>query len=140
MLSKYRQRQVLNFSLERLRRHLIAPPAHGWIKTYRFLFDLSQNDLARLMGVSQRRIDAIEENEINSRIEIATLIKIAEIFDSELRYFLIPKRPLEEIRKAVIHKSFQQKFGSSDLATLASNKKIERLKLRGIYGQDPTLY
>jgi transcriptional regulator with XRE-family HTH domain len=126
MLSKYRQRQVLNFNLERLRRYLITPPAHGWIKTYRYLFDLSQNDLARLMGVSQKRIDAIEENEIKNCIEIATLIKIAEIFDSELRYFLIPRRSLEDIR--------------SDLATLASNKKIERLKLRGIYGQDPTLY
>jgi transcriptional regulator with XRE-family HTH domain len=92
------------------------------------------------MGVSQKRIDAIEENEIKNCIEIATLIKIAEIFDSELRYFLIPRRSLEDIRKSVIHNSFQQKFGSSDLATLASNKKIERLKLRGIYGQDPTLY
>ena len=51
------------------------------------------------MGVSQKRIDAIEENEIKNCIEIATLIKIAEIFDSELRYFLIPRRSLEDIRK-----------------------------------------
>ena len=110
MLSKYRQRQVLNFNLERLKRYLIAPPTHGWIKTYRYLFDLSQNDLARLMGVSQKRIDAMEDNEVNSRIEIGTLIKVAEIFESELRYFFVPKRPLEEIRKSVIHKSYQQQY------------------------------
>ena len=140
MLSKYRQRQVLNFNLERLKRYLIAPPTHGWIKTYRYLFDLSQNDLARLMGVSQKRIDVIEENEIKNQIEIATLIKVAEIFDSELRYFFIPKRPLEEIRKSVIHKSFQQKHIHPELALLATSKKLRRLHLRSTYGQDPTLF
>ena len=140
MLSKYRQRQVLTFNLERLKRYLIAPPAHGWIKTYRYLFDLSQNDLARLMGVSQKRIDAIEENEVNSRIEIGTLIKVAEIFESELRYVLIPKRPLEDIRKSVIHKSYQQKYAHEEVALLATTKKLRRLHLRSVYGQDPTLF
>lgn len=140
MLSKYRQRQVLNFNLERLKRYLMAPPTHGWIKTYRYLFDLSQNDLARLMGVSQKRIDAIEENEINHRIEIATLIKVAEIFDSELHYFFMPKKSLEDIRKSVIHKSYQQKYAHEELALLATTKKLRRLHLRSVYGQDPTLF
>lgn len=140
MLSKYRQRQVLNFNLERLKRYLMAPPTHGWIKTYRYLFDLSQNDLARLMGVSQKRIDVIEENEIKNQIEIATLIKVAEIFDSELRYFFIPQRPLEEIRKSVIHKSYQQQYGHEELALVATTKKLRRLHLRSVYGQDPTLF
>ncbi|MBU3643549.1 MAG: helix-turn-helix domain-containing protein [Candidatus Nanopelagicaceae bacterium] len=140
MLSKYRQRQVLNFNLERLKRYLITEPTHGWIKTYRYLFDLSQNDLARLMNVSQKRIDVIEDNEINSRIEIATLIKVAEIFDSELRYLLIPRKPLEEIRESLIHKSLQLKLVSDDLANTAYRKKIDRLRLRGIYGQDPMLF
>ena len=140
MLSKYRQRQVLTFNLERLKRYLIAPPAHGWIKTYRYLFDLSQNDLARLMGVSQKRIGAIEENEINNRIEIATLIKVAEIFDSELRYFFVPRKPLEDIRKSVIHKSYQQKYAHEEVALLATTKKLRRLHLRSVYGQDPTLF
>ena len=140
MLSKYRQRQVLNFNLERLKRYLMAPPTHGWIKTYRYLFDLSQNDLARLMGVSQKRIDAMEENEVNSRIEIGTLIKVAEIFESELHYFFVPKRPLEEIRKSVIHKSYQQQYEHEELALVATTKKLRRLHLRSVYGQDPTLF
>ena len=140
MLSKYRQRQVLNFNLERLKRYLMAPPAHGWIKTYRYLFDLSQNDLARLMGVSQKRVDAMEENEVNSRIEIGTLIKVAEIFESELHYFFVPKRPLEEIRKSVIHKSYQQQYEHEELALVATTKKLRRLHLRSVYGQDPTLF
>jgi transcriptional regulator with XRE-family HTH domain len=118
----------------------MAPPTHGWINTYRYLFDLSQNDLARLMGVSQKRIDAIEENEVNNRIELATLQKVAEIFDSELHYFFLPKKSLEDIRKSVIHKSYQQKYAHEDLALLATTKKLRRLHLRSVYGQDPTLF
>ena len=140
MLSKFRQRQKLSLDLERLRRYAVAVPMYGWIKTYRYLFDLSQSDLGRLMGVSQRRIDYIEENEASSRIELSTLNRIAEVFESELYYIFVPKKPLEEIRRNVINKSYQQKYGCDVLADRATEKKISRLKLRGIYGQDPTLF
>jgi len=140
MLSKYRQRQVLSLDLERLRRHAVATPMYGWIKTYRYLFDLSQTDLGRLLGVTQKRIDLIEENEGQGRIELATLNRIAEVFDSELYYIFIPKKPLEEIRKDVINKSYQQKYGCEVKAARATDYKISRLKLRGIYGHDPTLF
>ena len=113
---------------------------YGWIKTYRYLFDLSQSDLGHLLGVSQRRIDYIEENEAGGRIELSTLNRIAEVFESELYYIFIPKKPLEEIRKEVINKSYQQKYGCDVLANRATEKKISRLKLRGIYGQDLTLF
>ena len=140
MLSKYRQRQVLSIDLERLRRYAVAAPMYGWIKTYRYLFDLSQTDLGRLLGVTQKRIDFIEENESSGRIELATLNRIAEVFDSELYYIFIPKKPLEDIRKDVINKSYQQKYGCDVLADRATQNKISRLRLRGIYGQDPTLF
>ena len=113
---------------------------YGWIKTYRYLFDLSQTDLGRLLGVTQKRIDFIEENESSGRIELATLNRIAEVFDSELYYIFIPRRQLEEIRKDVINKSYQQKYGCDVLADRATHNKISRLRLRGIYGQDPTLF
>lgn len=140
VLSKFRQRQVLNFKLERLQRYVVAVPMHGWVRTYRYLFDLSQSDLARLMGVTQRRVDYIEDGEAQGRIELSTLNKIAEIFDSELYYLFIPKKPLEEIRKEVINKSFQQKYGCEIKAKRATDYKISRLKLRGVYGDDPTLF
>lgn len=140
MLSKYRQREALSFDLERLRRYAVAAPMYGWIKTYRYLFDLSQTDLGRLLGVTQKRIDSIEENESGGRIELATLNRIAEVFDSELYYIFIPKKPLEEIRKDVINRSYQQKYGCDVLADRATQNKISRLRLRGIYGQDPTLF
>ena len=140
MLSKYRQRQALSFDLERLRRYAVAAPMYGWIKTYRYLFDLSQTDLGRLLGVTQKRIDSIEENESGGRIELATLNRIAEVFDSELYYIFIPKKPLEDIRKDVINKSYQQKYGCEVKAARATDYKISRLKLRGIYGHDPTLF
>ena len=140
MLSKYRQRQALSFDLERLRRYAVAAPMYGWIKTYRYLFDLSQTDLGRLLGVTQKRIDSIEENESGGRIELATLNRIAEVFDSELYYIFIPKKPLEDIRKDVINRSYQQKYGCDVLADRATQNKISRLRLRGIYGQDPTLF
>lgn len=140
MLSKYRQRQVLSLDLERLGRRTVAMPMHGWIKTYRYLFDLSQADLGRLLGVTQKRIDFIEENETSGRIELATLNRIAEVFESDLFYIFIPKKPLEEIRKEVIYKSYQQKYGCEIKAARAANHKISRLKLRGIYGQDSKLF
>ena len=140
MLTKYRQRQVLTKDIERLRRFAVGAPMYGWVKTFRYLFDLSQTDLARLLGVTQKRIDAIEESEVNGRIELATLNRIAKVFDSELYYIFIPKKPLEEIRKEVINKSYQQKYGCEIKAINATNSKISRLNLRGIYGQDPTLF
>ena len=46
----------------------------------------------------------------------------------------------QEIRKEVINRSYQQKYGCELKAIKATNSKISRLNLRGIYGQDPTLF
>lgn len=139
MFSKQRQRQVLYRNLKSIKSHAASIPEQGWVRKFRYLFDISQRDLARLAGLSQKRIDAIETGEVDARIELATLQKMAEVFESDLYYVFIPRKPMEEIRASLINRTFQNKYGCDEKAKFAANKKIYRLNLRGLYGEDAPL-
>ncbi|MDX1587916.1 MAG: mobile mystery protein A [Oleiphilaceae bacterium] len=73
------------------------PPVKGWIHALRTAQGMSQAELARRMGVSRRRIGAIEQAEVDGSITLATLQKAASALGSQLVFGLATEDNLTKI-------------------------------------------
>ncbi len=89
--------EAIRLRLERLRERLGAEPEEGWffariaaeVTERRLALDLSQSDLARLVGTTQSAIARLERGGRPPRID--TLLRIADALDCELIVELRPR-------------------------------------------------
>jgi len=68
----------------------------SWIHALRQALGLSAAALGRRMKVTQQSVVQLEESEKNDAITLASLRRVAEAFDAELVYAIIPRKSLRE--------------------------------------------
>lgn len=66
-------------------------PDVGWIRAIRKSVGMSMESLGRRMGVIKQRVERIEKDELESKLTLETMNKVAEALECEFVYFLIPK-------------------------------------------------
>ncbi len=89
-------RQHLDKRFDRLRSAgEFARPPRGWLRAIREALGMSAAQFARRLHVSQPRISALEQAEIDGTVTLATLRRAAEALDCALVYALVPRQPLE---------------------------------------------
>jgi predicted DNA-binding mobile mystery protein A len=93
-----------------LRIHL-EPPTGGWVKGIRTALGMTAKQLGRRVGVSQNAISEAERAEVEGRIALKTLRKIADGLDSELVYALVPRAPLDLIVQNHANQAAQRMVG-----------------------------
>lgn len=71
------------------------PPEEGWIHTVRTALGMTQEQLAKRMGVAKSRIGQIEKAEVDGRLTLATLQRAAEALGADTAVGLVPAQPLE---------------------------------------------
>ncbi|MEP7105198.1 MAG: mobile mystery protein A, partial [Chloroflexota bacterium] len=76
-----------------LRAHL-QPPHGGWIKTIRNALGMTAKQLGRRVGVSQNAISEAERAELERRITLTTLQRIADALGCDVAYTLVPRTSL----------------------------------------------
>ena len=74
-----------------------APPRAGWIRTIRKALGMSGEVLAARLGVSQSAEVQFEKGERDKSISLQTLKKIANAFDADLVYAIVPRQPIRQI-------------------------------------------
>ncbi|MGI9226919.1 MAG: mobile mystery protein A [Candidatus Nanopelagicaceae bacterium] len=79
-----------------IRSNLSIHPQKGWIRNIREALAMTQAELAKKLGVNQKTIHSLELNEINEKIQIGTLKKLAEAMNCDFHYTFIPRKSLEE--------------------------------------------
>ncbi len=72
-------------------------PSVGWLRAIRQALGMTTRQLARSVGVTQAAVVDAERTEAKGDITLATLQRYAAALGCELRYALVPLRPLEEI-------------------------------------------
>jgi predicted DNA-binding mobile mystery protein A len=86
------------------------------------------------MGVSQPTVADLEASEMHGTIKLDTLRRAAEALDSEVVYFLVPRRTLSQIvdgqarRKAsatITRVAHHGRLEDQELGTIASNDELE---------------
>lgn len=72
-------------------------PNTGWLRAVRQALGMTTRQLGRSVGVTQAAVVAAERTEAKGDITLATLQRYAAALGCELRYALVPLRPLEEV-------------------------------------------
>ena len=75
---------------------LPSPPPAGWIQTIRESLGMTAAALAKRLGMTGAGLRGIEASEADDRITLATLRKVADALDCDLRYALVPRQPLDD--------------------------------------------
>lgn len=70
----------------------LKPHKNGVINALRIYLGLTLADMSSIIGISQPRMSKIEQSEKNKNIKLSTLFEIANAFDYDVVYFLVPKK------------------------------------------------
>ncbi|MXX01212.1 MAG: mobile mystery protein A [Acidimicrobiia bacterium] len=75
-------------------------PHRGWIRAVRDALGMSGAELGHRLGISQQRVAALEQAEIQLSIQLDTLARAADALNCHLVYALVPRTSLTEAVKA----------------------------------------
>lgn len=95
-LQELRLRQVESELAKWRHTPLPSRPSVGWIQTIREALGMTATALGSRMGMTSAGLRGIEASEADERVTLATLRKVAEALDCDLRYALVPRQPLDE--------------------------------------------
>lgn len=92
--------QQLDDALQQWRALPRSRPGRGWLRAIRQALGMTTRQLATCVGVTQTAVVDVERTEARGDISLATLQRYADALGCELRYALVPKRPLRETVEA----------------------------------------
>lgn len=90
-------RRELDDILRRWRRAPAGVPKDGWIRAVREALEMTAQDLARRMQVTQPAIAALEASEVKGTAQLASLRRAAKALECDLVYAFVPRAPLQKI-------------------------------------------
>ena len=74
-------------------------PVGGWLRAIRQALGISSTGVAARLGITASGLRKLEQAEASDAITLATLRRAAGALDCELRYVLVPRQPLREMRR-----------------------------------------
>ena len=94
------RRQQLQDKINLLKRffQLMGYEKNSWVRMMREALGINQTQLAKLIGSSQPRVAKIENDELDGKVTLETLEKVADAMHMKFVYGFVPKdESLEEI-------------------------------------------
>lgn len=82
----------------RARMQLKKPP-EGWVATMRKALQMSGAQLARRCGISRDSVSKAQRNEVDGKITVGQLERLAEAMEAEFVYAIVPKTSIKEIER-----------------------------------------
>jgi predicted DNA-binding mobile mystery protein A len=113
----------------------INRPKEGWIRTVRKALSMSGPQLAKRIGLSNSQVSQMERLEIQDRITLKQLRKVADQLDCDLMYGFVPRKEIKQIikeraltkaRDLVYKTDVQMKLEKQQLSTEQLNENILR--------------
>ena len=81
-----------------------SPPS-GWLKAVRGALGISTRQLAKKCGVQHSSILRLEKNEIQEKVSIKSLKKIASAMNCQLLYAIVPKTGYNSLETIIDHQA-----------------------------------
>lgn len=98
-----------------------APPPRGWLKAIREALGLTTRQFGRRVGLANSTVVQAERSEAVGTISLSQLRRLAEALDCDVRYVLIPRRPLAEQVDAQAERKARER-----IAPLAHSMALEQ--------------
>jgi len=109
-------------------------PKEGWVRTLRKALGMSGPQMAKRLGMSKSQASQMERMEIEDRITLKQLRRVADSFECDLVYALVPRRSIEAIirdrakdkaQKLVTKTDVQMKLEAQQLSNAQLDAQVE---------------
>ncbi len=104
-------------------------PKEGWIRTLRKALGMSSPQLARRLGVSKSQASQMERMEIEDRITLKQLRRVAESLDCDLYYALVPRQPMIETVRARARRKAQTLVEKTNVQMILEAQQLSSKQL-----------
>ena len=93
----------------------IKKPKEGWIRTLRKALGMSSPQLAKRIGVGKAQASQMERMEMEDRITLKQLRRVAEVLDCDLVYGLVPRQSVETMIREQAEKKAKHLIEKTDV-------------------------
>ncbi len=108
----------------------ISRPNEGWIRTFRKSLGMSGPQLAVRMGISKSQASQMERMEMDDRITLKQLRRVADILDCDLTYALVPRKPVDEMIKDRARDKAHRLVNKADVQMKLEEQQLSPEKLQ----------
>lgn len=108
----------------------IRRPKEGWIRTLRKTLGMSSPQLAIRLGVSKSQASQMERMEMEDRITLKQLRRVAETLDCELVYALVPRQPVDVMVRARAEFKAARLVSKADVQMKLEAQQLSKEKLQ----------
>ncbi len=110
--------------------NVIRRPKEGWIRSLRKTLGMSSPQLATRLGISKSRASQMERMEIEDRITLKQLRRVAEALDCDLVYALVPRQPVDVMVRARAEWKAERLVSKTDVQMKLEAQQLSREKLQ----------
>ena len=100
-------------------------PRIGWIASIRQALGMSKTQLAKRINVARQSLDDLESNELKETITLASMRNVADALGCDLKYVLVPRKPLEKLITEQALKRASKKLGRVNQSQALEASAIE---------------
>ncbi len=83
----------------------IDTPPEGWARTVRKALGIPISIISKRSGLSKAEIFRIERREVDGKVQLDTLRRLAQAMDCELHYAIVPRRKVDELISEKAHEA-----------------------------------
>ena len=105
-------------------------PKEGWIRTLRKALGMSSPQLARRLDISKSQASQMERMEIEDRITLKQLRRVADSLECDLVYALKPRKPVEEMVRDRARQKAQSLVNKTDVQMQLEAQQLSSEKLK----------
>ena len=107
----------------------ISRPKEGWIRTLRKALGISGPQLAKRLTLSKSQVSQMERMEVEDRITLKQLRRVADSLECDLVYGLVPRKPVDEmIRDRATFKA-KELVSKADVQMKLESQQLSREQL-----------
>lgn len=83
----------------------IDAPTEGWARTVRKALGIPIPIISKRSGLSKAEIFRIERREVEGKVQLDTLRRLAQAMDCELHYAIVPRKKVDELISEKAHEA-----------------------------------
>ncbi|MFB3100133.1 MAG: mobile mystery protein A [Gammaproteobacteria bacterium] len=105
-------------------------PKEGWIRTFRKALGMSSPQLARRLDISKSQASQMERMEIEDRITLKQLRRVADSLECDLVYALKPRKTVDEMVRNRAKQKAQNLVNKTDVQMKLEEQQLSSEKLK----------
>ncbi|MEQ8314863.1 MAG: mobile mystery protein A [Gammaproteobacteria bacterium] len=114
----------------------IERPPEGWVRTFRKALGMSSRQLAARLNLSKPSVTQMERMEVEDRITLTQLRRVAQALDAKLVYALVPRQPLDTVLDKQATRKAQELVSRADTQMQLEKQQLGAEEIQQLIRQE----